>query len=101
MNWYKVAQVSDLLPGEGKTVEPLPGRPIALFNNGRIFQAIDNTCPHRGGSLGNGRLQNNCVVCPLHQWTFNLATGENIRNPQVKLRIYPVQIREGAVWIAV
>lgn len=101
MNWYKAVQVSDLPAGEGKTVEPVPGRPIALFNNGGTFQTIDNTCPHRGGSLGDGRLQHNCVICPLHQWTFHLETGKNIRNPAVKLKTYPVQIRKDEVWIAI
>lgn len=99
MKWFKVAQTSDLQPGEGKTVEPVPGKPIAIFNNHGIFQAIDNTCPHRGGFLSEGTLKENCVVCPLHQWTFDLSTGENIRNPGVKLKIYPAEVREEAVWI--
>lgn len=91
--WHAVAKISDLEPGEGKTVD-LFGKPIALFNDGGTFRAIDNTCPHRGGSLGDGKLKENCVVCPLHQWTFNLSSGENIRNPAVKLKVYPCR-REG------
>ncbi|MBI4125114.1 MAG: Rieske (2Fe-2S) protein [Deltaproteobacteria bacterium] len=99
MKWFKAALVSDLASGEGKTVEPVPGRPIALFNNHGTFQAIDNVCPHRGGFLSEGRLKENCVIWPLHQWTFDLKTGENIRNPQVKLRVYPVRVRGEDVWI--
>ncbi|OGQ05683.1 MAG: hypothetical protein A2W61_00640 [Deltaproteobacteria bacterium RIFCSPLOWO2_01_44_7] len=99
-NWYKVAKISDLKIGEGKTVD-IHGKPIALFNNGGTFQAIDNTCPHRGGSLGEGKLKENCVVCPLHQWTFNLETGQNIRNTAVKLNVYPTKIEGEEVWIEI
>lgn len=98
--WCKVAKTSDLKIGEGKTVD-IFGKPIALFNNNGKFRAIDNTCPHRHGSLGEGHLKNNCVVCPLHQWTFNLETGENIRNPEVKLNVYPTRIDGEDIWIAV
>lgn len=101
MKWFKVAHTSELQPGEGKTVEPVPERPIALFNNHGTFQAIDNICPHRGGFLSEGTLKGNCIVCPLHQWTFNLETGANIRNPQVKLGIYPVQLKGEDIWIAI
>lgn len=98
--WHKVAAVSDIPAGEGKTVE-VSAKPIALFNNDGTFQAIDNTCPHRGGSLGDGKLKDNCVVCPLHQWTFNLKTGQNIRNPQVSLTVYPVLVQGGDIYIEV
>jgi len=99
-NWYKVAKIADLEIGEGKTVD-VHGKPIALFNNGGIFRAIDNTCPHRGGSLGEGKLKDHCVICPLHQWTFNLETGQNIRNLRVKLKVYPVKIEMDDVLIEV
>lgn len=101
MKWYKVAQIGEIKTGEGKTVEPVHGKPIALLNNNGQFQAIDNTCPHKGGPLSDGTLKDNCVICPWHQWTFNLENGENIRNPQIKLRTYLVQIKENEIWIAV
>lgn len=98
--WHKVCGVSDLKLGEGKTVD-CRGKPIAIFNNGGIFKAIDNTCPHRGGSLGEGALKNGCVICPLHQWTFNLETGKNIRNPAVRLDVYPCRTEGEDILIAV
>lgn len=98
--WHKVAKISDLESGEGKTVD-IHGKAIALFNAGGTFYAIDNTCPHRGGSLGEGKLKDNCVVCPLHQWTFDLTTGINVRNSAVKLNCYAVRIEGEDVLIAV
>lgn len=102
MKWYCVALTSDIDPGEGKTVEPVPGKPIALLNNAGTFQTIDNICPHKGGMLSDGKItKDNCVVCPLHQWTFDLTTGKNIRNPACKLNIYPVRIQGEEIWISV
>lgn len=89
--WKKVAECSELKNGEGKTVDCF-GKAIALFNDGGHFKAVANTCPHRGGSLGDGTLKNHCVVCPLHQWTFHLDSGENTRNPEVKLHVYPTKL---------
>lgn len=97
--WVTVARIADIKPGEGKTVD-LCGKPVALFNCKGTCFAIDNTCPHRGGSLGEGRLKDRCVICPLHQWTFDLQTGENIRNPKVKLKVYPVRIDGENILIA-
>jgi nitrite reductase/ring-hydroxylating ferredoxin subunit len=48
-----VATVEEIPPGTGRTVE-VQGVWIALFNVDGSFYAIDNTCPHAGGPLGEG-----------------------------------------------
>ena len=70
----KVAQASDLSPGSGTTVEA-EGHRIALFNVQGTFYAIDDTCPHRGGPLGEGELHGPTVTCPWHGATFDVQTG--------------------------
>ena len=76
----KVAQTSDLLPGTGKVVQA-DGRNIALFNVEGTFFAIDNTCTHRGGPLGEGKLSADTVECPWHGAHFNVKTGAVTRRP--------------------
>jgi nitrite reductase/ring-hydroxylating ferredoxin subunit len=76
----KVAQTSELLPGSGKVVEA-DGRSIAVFNVDRTFYAIDNTCTHRGGPLGEGELNGESVTCPWHGANFNVKTGAVTRPP--------------------
>jgi len=99
--WHKIAQISDLKPGEGKTVN-IFGKDIALFHKeDGSFKAIDNCCPHKGASLGEGTLKENCVICPWHQWTFDLDSGKNIRNEQVCLNIYPVKVEGENVFVEV
>ena len=70
----KFAQTYDIPPGTGKVVET-NGRSIALFNVEGTFHAIDNTCTHRGGPLGEGELQGTIVTCPWHGATFDVQTG--------------------------
>jgi nitrite reductase (NADH) small subunit len=90
-DFMTVAKVSELKPGEVKVVEA-DGKTIALFNVGGKFHAIDNTCKHQGGPLGEGMCEGNIVTCPWHGWQYNVETGENVANAQVKVDIYDVKV---------
>lgn len=87
----KVATVSEVPPGKGKAVAIGPKK-IALFNvDGKLY-AIDNTCLHRGGPLGEGDLEGTTVTCPWHGWEYDVATGASSVNPSVKVATYPVRV---------
>ncbi|MBI2647464.1 Rieske 2Fe-2S domain-containing protein [Candidatus Woesearchaeota archaeon] len=60
-NLIRVASTSDLKPGENKVVN-VNGVDIALFNVDGQFFALNNTCPHRGGPLGEGFLEADVVT---------------------------------------
>ena len=65
--------------------------PITVYKiNNKIF-ALDNRCPHRGASLGDGIIENNIIECPLHQWKFNIKTGKCLLNSKVKVKSYKVE----------
>src|SRR6516162_2068011 len=76
----KVAETKEVAPGTGKVVGA-EGRSIALFNVAGAFHAIDNTCTHRGGPLGEGQLSGETVECPWHGAHFNVKTGAVTRPP--------------------
>ena len=90
-NFVRVAATSDLQPGQGKVVDA-GGRQIALFNVAGTFYAIDNTCLHLGGPLGEGFLEGDTVICPWHGWTYNVTTGVCPINPNVAVKTYPVRV---------
>ena len=73
-SFHKVARVGELPPGTGRTVD-VNGTKIALFNVDGRFHAIDDRCPHSGGSLGEGILQGCVVTCPYHFWQFDVRRG--------------------------
>ncbi len=80
MAFIKVAQVQDVPAGTGKQVT-VNGRKIALFNLGGTFVAVDDTCPHRGGSLSDGPVSGTEVQCPWHGARFDLMTGNHLCPP--------------------
>jgi len=94
----RVATTDEVPVGEGRVVEA-EGRSLALFNVGGTFYAIDNTCPHRGGPLGDGDLEGTVVTCPWHAWRWDVTTGANSNNPAVQVACFPVQIEAGGVFL--
>ena len=94
----RVALVSDLEPGQGKTVERR-GVAIALFNVDGTFRAIGNACGHRGGPLAEGELTGTTVTCPWHGWQFNVTTGSTLRNSEIAVPTYRVEVRGDEVFV--
>ncbi|MFL6212411.1 MAG: Rieske (2Fe-2S) protein [Blastocatellia bacterium] len=100
-DFIKVANASELAPGQGMVVE-VEDRAIALFNcNGEVF-ALDNICPHRGGPLGEGYVDcsNLTVQCPWHGWTFGLASGVSPVNALAKVEKFDVQVEGGEIKVS-
>jgi len=97
----KVAQTSNLAPGTSKVVQA-DGHSIGLFNVEGTFYAIDNTCTHRGGPLGEGELSGETVECPWHGAHFNVKTGAVTRPPApAGVRSFPVKIEGNDVLVEV
>ena len=99
MPFIKVADANEIKPGEGRTVDA-NGAMIALFNLNGTFYAIDNTCPHRGGPLGEGKLDGNNVICPWHGWQFDVTTGKSPFMP-VGVRAFEVKVEGNDVLVNV
>ncbi len=90
-SFIKVATRAEIADGGGKTVDAA-GKAIALFNVGGKFYAIDNTCKHRGGPLGEGELDGANVICPWHGWEYDVTTGANLDDPNVRVGCYAVKL---------
>ena len=99
-SFTKVAIVADVPEGTGKVIE-VGGKTLALFNADGKFYAIDNTCKHRGGPLGEGELVGLEVTCPWHGWSYNITTGENLDDATVKVGCYPVRLEGTDVLVEV
>lgn len=98
-DFKKVLNKADLPAGSGKTVE-IDGKSIAVFNVDGAFHAIDNTCLHKGGPLGEGILEGATVTCPWHGWEYDVKTGTGITNSQVKVKTYEVKIEGEDILVA-
>ena len=75
------------------------GKAIAVANVEGKFHAIDNTCLHRGGPLGQGVLEGNIVTCPWHGWEYDVTTGKISQNPAVGVPCYRVEVRGEEIFV--
>lgn len=108
-----VCSLDELPPGSRRVFNLGGSRGIGVFNvDGHLF-AIRNACPHKGAPLCHGRLRPHVISatpgdfaferegevlkCPWHQWEFDLATGQSLYAPRVRVRTYRVTIEAGAI----
>jgi nitrite reductase/ring-hydroxylating ferredoxin subunit len=98
--FINVANVSDVPGGEGRVVDA-NGTPIALFHIDGEFHALDNTCLHRGGPLGDGICEGTTVTCPWHGWQYNVASGECVNMPGERVATYEVRVEGDTVQVKV
>src|SRR5437868_4621112 len=93
MAWATLCELDELEDGKGKYVE-IDGFELAVFKDGDGVYAIDNLCPHAGGSMAAGFVERGCAVCPWHYWAFNLKDGQLHGSPGVTLHTYPIRFHE-------
>jgi NAD(P)H-dependent nitrite reductase small subunit len=99
--WIPVAAADDVAPGTGRHVEA-GDRCLAVFNLGGEYYAIDGACPHQGGPLGDGLLdQDGVVTCPWHAWKFSVRDGVSPSTGDLRVRCYPVRVVDGMVHVGV
>lgn len=98
--YVTVAHVDEIPPGTCRTVE-VEGIYLALCNVNGIFRAVDNTCPHTGGPLGEGMLDGEVLQCPWHGWRFNVRTGERPENPEICVARAKVRVQGANVQIKI
>ncbi len=91
MKWTSLCDLDELEEGQGKYVE-IGGFQLAVFlDKGQVF-VIDNCCPHAGGSLAGGHVEDGCAVCPWHHWSFRLENGQLRGAPGVAVKHYPTRL---------
>ena len=97
--FHEVLEESTLADNSMEIVK-IDGRRIAVIRRfGKLF-AIDNDCPHVGGFLGRGTLDGSNVVCPLHQWTFDIATGKSTKGlSDMRVAVHEVKAENGKIWV--
>ncbi len=101
-DFIPVKPLEDLPPGSQLSVE-LQDRGIALFNIEGHVHALDNTCPHAGGPLGEGTLDGDLISCPWHGWKFHIPTGVCKKNPNPSWNVdrYDVRVIDGMIHVAI
>jgi nitrite reductase/ring-hydroxylating ferredoxin subunit len=98
MAFVRAAKASDIPVGTIQEVQ-VDGKAIAIANVEGKFYAIDNTCLHRSGPLGQGDLQGKIVTCPWHGWQYDVTTGQVVHNPSAAVARYAAELRGDEVFV--
>jgi nitrite reductase/ring-hydroxylating ferredoxin subunit len=109
-----VGKVAEIPAGGRKIIVPFRGRAgIGIFNVNGSFYALRNICPHKRGPLCTGEVAGRSVTsappsltqgfvgyeregeiirCPWHAWQFDIATGQCLVAPDIRVKTYPIII---------
>jgi len=93
----KFLDLSEVPDGGAKIVVIHEHLKIAVFRVGECVAAINNRCPHAGGSLGEGAFDGTTVKCPLHAFRVNVWKG--VGNAGKRVQTFPVSIVNGRICI--
>jgi nitrite reductase (NADH) small subunit len=92
MSEISLGPIDEIPVGQGRAFA-VDGRQIAVFRlRDGSLRAVDAVCPHRGGPLSDGIADGRVVICPLHNYTYDLATGAEVANGGVPVQAYPVHV---------
>ena len=98
MNYIKIGTADELKAGNKKKITH-DGKDILLANISGVYYAVDNTCPHMGGSLAEGKLDGRNIICPRHGSVFDVTSGKAVQGGKMlfmKIKVgdihsYPVK----------
>jgi len=103
-----IARVEDVL--ETKLVKMTVSKHdyLVIHYEGNYY-VVDDKCPHLGGSLSKGRLENQYIQCPLHKAKFNVTNGEVVNDAKIafitmkvkNLKTYSVIVENNQIFIEI
>jgi nitrite reductase (NADH) small subunit len=97
MSWIDIGHIEDIPLRGARLVKTRIGC-IAVFRTAEaeVFAAT-NSCPHKGGPLSEGIVHGQSVTCPLHNWVFDLNTGQAQGADEGQITTYPVRLEGGRI----
>jgi 3-phenylpropionate/trans-cinnamate dioxygenase ferredoxin subunit len=112
----RLVAVDDLGASQVAVVDETPHGALAVGISAGSPFAVSNRCRHLFASLGKGQVtEDGCLECPWHGARYDVGTGKMVRGPQgafkplagavkattgaVRLKTFPVEVRDGAIWL--
>ena len=95
--WHKIMGPDDLPEGRVMSA-PCEHLTVCMTHYQGKYGALDNKCPHQGGPLGEGSIENGLLRCPWHGWDFDPLTGKTPGYDD-GAATYPVEVREDGIYV--
>jgi nitrite reductase/ring-hydroxylating ferredoxin subunit len=87
------------LQDQGLRVASIPSHTVAVFWSEGAPYAVDNRCPHMGFPLSRGTVSDGILTCHWHHAKFELRGGCTFDPFADDLPTFPVELRQGRVWV--
>lgn len=95
---YSAGQMERMPDGAVLAVK-VAGRRLAVVKYAGLWKALDGRCPHSGGPLDTGHLdESGYLVCPWHRFAFDPDSGQ-CRGSGLYVNVYPVKMERGDAWV--
>ena len=92
LTWYKILEIGVLPEGRVTTVSAA-NKSFAVTHFEGKYSVLDNHCPHQGGPLGEGNIENGWLRCPWHGYDFHPCTGNHRKDSMMQLKPFPAKKR--------
>ena len=98
LTWHRALALDELPEGRVTTVT-LGQRVLALTHYQGQYGALDNRCPHQGGPLGWGSIENGLLRCPWHGYDYDPISGAPPPPFSDCPASHPVDVRADGVYV--
>ncbi len=100
LKWFRVLKKGELPENRVKTVTA--GRKtLCMTHYKNKYSALDNKCPHQGGPLGEGSIENGMLRCPWHGWDFDPQTGGSPGGYDDAIETFAVEEKEDGIYVGI
>jgi nitrite reductase/ring-hydroxylating ferredoxin subunit len=113
---HKIATEDEFIEGNPIITE-IKGVEVAVYNFDGDYHAILNNCPHQNGPLCEGPMSDTLsvaedywtlelqeddyiVACPWHNWKFNIESGRHVKNPNIGVPTFDVEVDGDEVFVS-
>ena len=98
LTWHRILDAGELPPGRVVSVS-VGARSYAVSHVDGRYGALDNHCPHQGGPLGEGTLEDGLLRCPWHGYDYDPVSGEPPGEFGDCVPSHPVELRDDGIWV--
>jgi len=98
VHWHRALDTDELPEGRVAQVT-CDGTTVAMTHYEGEYHALNNACPHQGGPLGEGSIEDGLLRCPWHGWDFYPDSGETPGEFDDCVTTYPVEAREDGIYV--
>ena len=99
LSWTYVLDDAVLLEGRMAPVYPLGVNVVLARVDGAVY-AVSGKCAHMACPLFMGRLEGYTIVCPCHDWRFDVRSGRLLNAPEIGLAVFPTKLEAGKLLVS-